>query len=120
LLKAARIDNVIHPEVAQHIPDIRRLCHEFRVDRLEIFGSAVTDDFDPERSDVDFVVTYPDGYDFGPWLGRVQDFERALADLLARNVDLVVNKPHRNRFFVRELNRTRQDIYDASEHSEVA
>lgn len=37
---------MIHPAVAQHIPAIRNLCREFGVEKLEIFGSAVTDRFD--------------------------------------------------------------------------
>lgn len=104
---------MLRPEVAQHIPEIRALCRRFGVTRLEIFGSAVTGDFDPHRSDVDFVVTWPEAYDSGPWGSRYTEFDEQLSSILGREVDLVFNKPHRNRFFARDIDRTRQEIYIA-------
>jgi uncharacterized protein len=111
---------IVHPLIEAHLDAIRALCREFGVSKLELFGSAATDAFDPERSDVDFIVHYPDGYDFGPWLGRFQDLERALAAELGRDVDLVMTSALRNRWFAREATKTRTVIYDASEVSEVA
>ena len=110
----------MHPEVARHIPEIRALCREFGVARLEVFGSAVTDAFDPARSDADFLVTYPDGYDFGLWLVRFFDFDRALAGTLQREVDLIMHDAPRNPRFVAELNRTKSLVYDAAEHAHAA
>ena len=110
----------MQPLIEDHLEDIRALCREFGVSRLELFGSAATDAFDPDHSDVDFIVHYPDGYDFGHWLGRFQDLERALAAALGRDVDLVMTSALRNRWFAREAARTRTVIYDASEVSEVA
>lgn len=110
----------MHPLIEAHLDEIRALCREFGVSRLELFGSAATDAFDPERSDVDFIVHYPDGYDFGPWIGRFQDLEADLAALLGRDVDLVMTSALRNRWFAREAAKTRTVIYDASEVSEVA
>ncbi len=99
---------------------IAALCREYGVWKLEVFGSVVTDAFDPERSDVDFIVFYPSGYDFGPWLGRFQELEEALADVLGRRVNLVMNSALKNRWFAREAARTRTVIYDASQIAEVA
>jgi predicted nucleotidyltransferase len=82
---------MIHPVVAQHIPAIRALYEEFGVQKLEIFGSAVTDRFDPAHSDVDFIVTYPAGYEFGPWGQRVFKLQDALSLLIGRNVDLIMS-----------------------------
>ena len=99
---------------------IRALCREYGVARLEVFGSVMGDAFDPERSDVDFLVTYPEGYDFGPWMGRVQDLEAALAEIVGSNVDLVMSSALRNRWFRREADKTRVVIYDASKDAKVA
>ena len=110
----------MHPLIESHLEEIRALCREYGVCRLELFGSAATDAFDPIRSDVDFIVHYPDDYDFGPWIGRFQDLERALADVLGRNVDLIMTSALRNRWFAQEAARTRMVVYDASEISEVA
>ena len=39
---------------------LRALCLRYRVRRLDLFGSAVTDRFDPLRSDVDMLVEFVD------------------------------------------------------------
>ena len=96
------------------------LAREYGVARLEVFGSICTPDFDSECSDVDFLVEYPPDYDFGPWLARLQDLERALGQLLGRDVDLVMSSALRNKWFRREADKTRTVIYDASEVAEVA
>ncbi len=47
------------PIVADNLDAIRALCREYGVARLEVFGSVCTREFDPGRSDVDFLVEYP-------------------------------------------------------------
>lgn len=111
---------MVPPLVEAHLDAIRALCRRFGVARLELFGSAATDAFDPDRSDVDFLVAYPADYDVGPWMGRVTDLEQALSDLLGRKVDLVMTSALRNKWFRREAEKTRTVVYDASQIAEVA
>ena len=40
--------------------ELGRLCAQYHVRRLELFGSADDERFDPERSDLDFLVVVPD------------------------------------------------------------
>lgn len=110
----------MNPLIEKHLDAIRALAREYGVLRLELFGSAATDAFDETRSDIDFLVQYPPDYDFGPWLGRFQDLEADLANLLGHKVDLVMTSALRNKWFRREAAKTRQVIYHASEVSEVA
>lgn len=117
------IATVIHPEVEKHIPAIRALCREFGISRLEIFGSAVTDEFDPERSDVDFIVTLPEGFDYGPWGSRYFSIEEGLSHILQREVDIVSASSlerKANRYFLRNVNRTRRPVFDARNVSDAA
>ncbi len=95
------------PLIDDNVEAIRALAREYGVARLEVFGSVCTPDFDPARSDVDFLVEYPEGYDFGSWMGRFLEFHRALADLLGHDVDLVRTKALDNKWFRREANRIR-------------
>ena len=44
--------------VAARQSDLSKLCREFHVLRLELFGSALSDAFDSERSDLDFLVEF--------------------------------------------------------------
>lgn len=108
------------PALAKHRDAIQALCRRFCVDRLEVFGSAAGSDFDPEHSDIDFLVRFPAEYDFGPWMAHLQEFEEKLATLFRRPVDLVFETALRNPWFRREAAKTRTLIYDASQDSKVA
>ena len=102
-----------NPVIAEHLEGIRALCREFGVLRLEAFGSVCTPDFDPECSDVDFLVEYPPDYDFGPWLTRYFALGEALASLLRHKVDLVMTSAMRKKYFIQSANETRQLLYAA-------
>lgn len=108
--------------IERHLEAIRALCREFGVARLEVFGSAATGAFDPDRSDVDFIVDYPAGYEFGPWHSRYFELKERLERLLGRPVDLVMaGAPAMSKQRFRgEAGKTRTVVYDASEVAEVA
>ncbi len=62
------------PEIPELITSKREqiaaLCREYGVAKLEVFGSVMTDEFDPERSDVDFVVRFTPTRGLSDWLDR--------------------------------------------------
>lgn len=76
-------------DIASHRDELRALCRRFHVRRLDIFGSAARGDFDPARSDLDFLVEFAAQEDD---LARFLDFKEALETLLSRRVDLVDRK----------------------------
>ena len=39
---------------------LRELCERYGVERLELFGSAARGEFDPAKSDLDFIVPMKD------------------------------------------------------------
>ena len=102
-----------NPVIAEYLEGIRALCREFGVLRLEAFGSVCTPEFDPERSDVGFLVEYPPDYDFGLWLTRYFELKDRLETLIDRSVDLVMISAPRNRYFAQSIDETRQPIYAA-------
>ena len=110
----------MNPLIERNLGAIRQLGRRYGVARLEVFGSVNTAGFDPERSDIDVLVAYPPGYDYGAWMGRVQDLEAELSEALGRKVDLVMTSALENRWFRHEANKTREVVYDASEDAEVA
>jgi len=99
------------PLIEEHKEELLALCREFGVAKLEIYGSATTPEFDPDRSGLDFLVTYPPDYDFGPWLSRHIEFPDRLAGRRGRRVDLVMAKEFRNPYFARSVEQTRRLIY---------
>lgn len=97
--------------ISEQIEAIRTLCREYGVARLDLFGSATTATFDPQRSDIDFLVEYDPDTDLGPWIKRHFELQRRLSDLLGFPVDLVMTGGFRNPYFIRAINATRQVIY---------
>src|SRR5690606_882405 len=67
---------------------IAQLCIKYGVIELAVFGSVLRDDFDPTRSDVDFLVRFIDN-DAGDWGHKYVDMEEELDELLGRKVDVV-------------------------------
>ncbi|MBI5161483.1 MAG: nucleotidyltransferase domain-containing protein [Micrococcales bacterium] len=90
---------------------IRRACEQYGVERLRIFGSALTDRFDPERSDVDFLVDFLPGRD--DLLSDYLDFKSELERILGRDVDLVMARSVKNPFFKASAFKAAQDVYAA-------
>ncbi len=70
----------------QQLRAIQALCRQYQVTRLELFGSAAREDFDAARSDVDLLVEFAPGTDFGPWMARFSDLQDQLEALLERNL----------------------------------
>lgn len=91
---------------------IEELCRQFRVRRLDVFGSAIRDDFDPDRSDVDFLVEFESDPDLNTFLAYM-DLREALSHLLGRPVDLVMAGAVRNRYIKAAIEATRESVYAA-------
>jgi predicted nucleotidyltransferase len=86
-------------------------CRKFGVRRLELFGSAVREDFDPVASDVDFIVSFADKSP-GTYADRYLDFATTVERLLGRPVDLLTERSIRNPYFRREVDTARAVVYD--------
>ena len=92
---------------------ITALCGKYHVAKLEVFGSAADETFDPGHSDVDFLVEFLPGKNLGPWLSHYFDLKAELEALLGCKVDLVMPGAMRNPYFISEANRTRRVLYVA-------
>jgi uncharacterized protein len=104
--------------VADKKDEIAALCRRFGIRKLDVFGSAVTGSFDPEKSDIDFVVDLG-GYEPGVAM-RFLDFAEALESLLGRDVDLVTEDSIRNPYFRRSVERSREPLYERRRDQAVA
>ena len=98
--------------LADHADAVEKLCKRFNVQRLDLFGSAARGGFDPDHSDLDFLVdfqpvaldNYPDTY-FG--------LLEALEDLFERSIDLVVRSAIKNPYFLESVETSRTPVYEA-------
>jgi len=46
--------------IDQHLEQVAALCRRAGARRLDLFGSAARDEFDPASSDLDFLVEFDD------------------------------------------------------------
>ncbi|WP_127477210.1 nucleotidyltransferase family protein [Sulfurivermis fontis] len=101
----------MHPLVASHRKEIADLCRRYRVRRLEVFGSAARgDDFEPTRSDVDFLVEFePEGHQIS--LAEYFELRDSLAKVTGRPVDLVMAGAIRNPYILADINKSRELVY---------
>jgi|ERR1700722_5844330 hypothetical protein len=98
--------------VEPHLEEIIRLCRQYRVRRLAAFGSIVRSDFNPLRSDADFLVEFEPV----PVAVRMQHYlalRDALAALLQRPVDLVEDGAIRNPYLLKSVAEQEQVLYAA-------
>jgi hypothetical protein len=102
----------MNPTIAEHRAELIKLCRQFHVRRLELFGSALGDAYDPERSDLDFLVEFeamPDGGYVDAFFG----FKESLEQLFGRPVDLVVGSAIRNPYFRQSIEQSKALVYAA-------
>jgi uncharacterized protein len=100
------------PLIEEHRQTLEALCREYRVKRLELFGSAVTGGFDSESSDLDFLVEIEDESSMGPFR-QYFGFLRELTQLFGREVDLVEVGTLTNPYLIESVNATRTLLYAA-------
>lgn len=87
------------------------LCRRHKVKSLAVFGSILTDRFN-DQSDVDLLVDFePIDPDKEDYVRNYFDLQDSLESLLKRKVDLVVGSGLRNKYFIANVNRTKQIIY---------
>lgn len=91
---------------------LNELCRKYRIRKLELFGSAAQGRFDPEKSDLDFLVEYDrsEGVDI---LEQYFGFQESLEALFGRKVDIVQESLITNPYFREGVNRARKLLYAA-------
>ena len=100
------------PAIEERVDELRRFCLTYKVQRLDLFGSGSAGHYDPDGSDLDFLVefqaaaleAYADAY-FG--------LLEALGRLFGRPVDLVVASAIKNPYFLQAVEQTRTAVYEA-------
>lgn len=101
------------PLVSERQEGIRDLCRRYKVQRLELFGSALEGDkSDLDRSDLDFLVEFlplEPGEHADMYFGLLE----ALGGLFERPVDLVMTTAIRNPYFLELVNQGRTVLYAA-------
>ena len=106
----------LKPKMTQVVLDkmdaVAELCRRYHVQRLDLFGSAVDDTFEPERSDLDFLVLF-EPCTSSEHCDRYFSLVESLEELFGRHVDLVESQAMRNPYFIASVNEDRVLLYAA-------
>jgi predicted nucleotidyltransferase len=100
-------------DIANYREELRDLCRRFHVRRLDVFGSAARGDFDPARSDLDFLVEFDSGAPEALSLKTYLGLKDALETLFGRKVDLVEPGAMRNPYLKADIERSREPVFAA-------
>ena len=92
--------------------ELTGICSRFHVLSLALFGSAARADFQPETSDLDFLVEFlpmPPQEHARSYFGLIKELER----LFRRNIDLVEASAVRNPYVRRNIEDSQVPLYAA-------
>jgi hypothetical protein len=102
----------MNPVISQKLGELAVLCSRYRVRRLELFGSGTGERFDPEKSDLDFLVEFhplKPGEHADAYFG----LKESLRELFGHPVDIVMTQAIRNPYFLQGIELTRVLLYAA-------
>ena len=85
------------------------MCRKYKVRRLFVFGSVLTDRFN-ERSDIDLIVDF-DKDKIKDYFDNYFDFKYSLENLFGRKVDLLEDQTIKNPYLRKNVDETKSLIY---------
>lgn len=94
--------------VRENLPKVRELCVRYGVQELQLFGSAMGDEFDLEKSDIDLIVVMPE-HDIKSYWGLLKSLE----SLFGRKVDLLEKAAIKNPYMIRAIKANRETLFAA-------
>lgn len=97
--------------ITEHIHELSSVCQKYEVNYLYVFGSVLTSKFNDE-SDLDFLVEFNEPKDPVVFGLLLINFEKELANLFSKEVDVVVNRYVNNPFFQKKIDDTKILLYD--------
>jgi hypothetical protein len=97
--------------IEHKITELRKLCKEFDVARMYVFGSASTGNstFD---SDIDLLISFKD-ISFEKYTDNYFELHEQLELLLEKRVDLITERSLKNPYFIASLEDSKKLIYVA-------
>lgn len=104
---------IISDEISNRKDVFKALCDDHKVKYLYAFGSAITDKFDSDKSDIDLLVEIDDSdpLERGEKLISLWD---TFESFFHRKVDLLTESSLRNPFLRKSIDSTKILIYDGS------
>lgn len=101
----------INDSIQAKLSDFTALCKQYKVKNLYAFGSATTEDFDENSSDIDLLIEIDesDPLEKGEILLAIWD---KLEEFFQRKVDLLTQSSLKNPILKKNIDATKILIYD--------
>ncbi len=100
----------MHAIVAERLEEVEQLCREYRVRRLDLFGSAARGGFSPGESDLDFLVDFEPPTP-GEYRRTYFGLLNALRSLFENPINLVDASAPSNPWYVESIVDSREPLY---------
>ena len=104
---------MLAPIITNNLNKIKALCEQYKVKELYVFGSAVSDNFNAD-SDVDLIVKFNNDVPVEDYADLYFDLADDLEGLFKRKVDLMTDKPIKNKYLKLNIDASKQMIYAAA------
>jgi predicted nucleotidyltransferase len=98
--------------IENNLPEIHKLCLQFNVEKLELFGSALNKDINRPPGDIDFLVEFKP-LQHGQYADAYFGLLDSMKELLGLNIDMVMTKAIKNPYFMQKINQSRKVLYAA-------
>ncbi len=98
-------------EIENKLGELTILCNEYMVAKLFIFGSASKGNFNPQNSDIDFIVEL----EKTPPVEKGESLMKLwteLEQLFSKKVDLLTPNSLKNPFLIKEIENSKVLLYD--------
>ncbi len=86
-----------------------KLCAVYNVEKMYLFGSASTSNFN-KQSDIDLLVKFK-AIDLSLYFDNYINFKEKFEKLFGRNVDLVEEQTRKNPVLIKSINKSKELIY---------
>ena len=102
---------MVNEAFKDQLPVLIELLKKHKIKKAYFFGSVLTDKFKAD-SDLDLLIKFQEGLEPLEKGKLMWELEYAIEDNLFRNADLLEESSLKNPYFIKEMNETKQLIYE--------
>jgi uncharacterized protein len=110
----------LHPYIESYLPQLQSLFQKYKIEKAYLFGSLTTGSFQPEKSDIDIMISFSHDASVAEKGQGFLDLYNELTQLFKRKVDLLTDQPIRNIFLRNNIEKSKILIYDRKGEKAVA
>ena len=97
--------------IKDKLDDLKKLCQDYDVKTMYVFGSACTDKFN-DKSDIDILISFKD-LSIEKYTDNYFELHYKLEELFNRKIDLLTENSLSNPYFIESIGETKQLLYAA-------